>query len=440
MVSTRRVALTAALAMLLVPSAAQAAFPGANGRIAFVGDRDTAGTGNTDIYTMNPDGSDVRRLTTDSNPDDNPAWSPDGTKIAFDGYRDGSNAVIIMNADGTDETSITGPGYFYPTGNPAWAPDGSRIVFQVVRAYEDAELYIAQADGNGLTRLTDNDTTDSEPAWSPDGTQVAFTRVMQPCTGAVCNFEIFVMNADGTNERRLTFHSDQDGDPNWSPDGRRIVWSRYGMVTTGTTETLVMNADGTDQRSFVPAAMGGEPAWSPDGRQIAWTGFGAPENGWDIDVMSADGSGQHSVSNSPAFEARPDWQPIPNELPDCSLVVPSRAVLTNANHRLVAMTLDGATDPDGDAVTITIDGITQDEPVEGRGDSTSPDALDDGGGQVRIRAERDSRGDGRVYRIAFTAADGRGGSCSGTATVSVPRKKHKPAVDSAPPSYDSFAR
>jgi hypothetical protein len=115
-------------------------------------------------------------------------------------------------------------------------------------------------------------------------------------------------------------------------------------------------------------------------------------------------------------------------------------VLTTHNHRLVAVTLDGATDADGDPVTITVDGVTQDEPVEGRGDSTSPDAIDDGDGQLRVRAERDPRGDGRVYRIAFTADDGHGDSCSGTATVSVPRKKRKPAVDSAPPSYDSLAR
>lgn len=129
-----------------------------------------------------------------------------------------------------------------------------------------------------------------------------------------------------------------------------------------------------------------------------------------------------------------------NEPPDCGDVAASRPVLTTANRRFVAVTLDGATDVDGDAVTLTVDGVTQDEPVTGRGDPTSPDAIDDGDGQVRIRAERDPRGDGRVYRIAFTADDGHGGSCSGAAEVSVPRKTRKPAIDSAPPSYDSLAR
>jgi hypothetical protein len=129
-----------------------------------------------------------------------------------------------------------------------------------------------------------------------------------------------------------------------------------------------------------------------------------------------------------------------NEPPDCDAVTVSRPVLTTVNRRLVPLTLDGATDVDGDPTTLAIDGVTQDEPVTGPGDPTSPDAIDDGDGQVRVRAERNPHGDGRVYRIAFKATDDHGGTCTGTVTVSVPRKKHKPAVDSAPPSYDSFGR
>jgi hypothetical protein len=158
--------------------------------------------------------------------------------------------------------------------------------------------------------------------------------------------------------------------------------------------------------------------------------------------MNRDGTGKTLIVYLPSDDdyVSPSWQPIPrNQPPDCSSVAASRPVLATPNRRFVAITLDGATDPEGDPVTITVDGVTQDEPVESRGDATTPDAIDDGEGQVRIRAERDPRGDGRVYRIAFTAADGQGGSCSGTVIVSVPRKRHKSAIDSAPPSYDSFA-
>jgi hypothetical protein len=120
--------------------------------------------------------------------------------------------------------------------------------------------------------------------------------------------------------------------------------------------------------------------------------------------------------------------------PDCEAVRPDRAVLWPANRKFRIVMLSGATDPDGDAVAISVTGVTQDEPVRG-----APDArYGRGEDEVRLRAEREPRRDGRVYRIAFEATDTSGESCSGTVTVSVPRKKKQAAVDSAPPSYDSF--
>ena len=105
----------------------------------------------------------------------------------------------------------------------------------------------------------------------------------------------------------------------------------------------------------------------------------------------------------------------------------------------MTVSLDGATDPDGDPVSLEIQSVTQDEPVTSGGDSTSPDATADAQpNQVNLRAERNPKADGRVYTIAFTVSDGRQGSCSGKATVTVPRHKDDPAVDSAPPSFDSF--
>jgi hypothetical protein len=129
-----------------------------------------------------------------------------------------------------------------------------------------------------------------------------------------------------------------------------------------------------------------------------------------------------------------------NNPPECSSVVAGPALLLPTNHRFRVVTLSGATDPDGDPVTISITGVTQDERVTGPGDHTSPDAVaGDVPNEVRLRAERNPRGDGRVYRIAFEASDGKGGTCDGLVTVEVPRRKGVPAIDSAPPSYDSFA-
>jgi hypothetical protein len=109
-------------------------------------------------------------------------------------------------------------------------------------------------------------------------------------------------------------------------------------------------------------------------------------------------------------------------------------VIRPPNHKLVPVSLSGARDPDGDGVTLTVTGVTQDEPLSGTPDATLGPQSD----QLSVRAERGR--DGRVYRIAFNVSDGKGGTCTGTATVTVPRNAHSAAVDSAPPSYDSLAR
>jgi hypothetical protein len=122
-----------------------------------------------------------------------------------------------------------------------------------------------------------------------------------------------------------------------------------------------------------------------------------------------------------------------NRAPDCSAVAASRSILWPPNGSLRTVELGGASDPDGDPVALTITGVTQDEPLTRRFDA----ALRTDPAVVQLRAHRAGRGDGRVYRIAFTASDGDA-SCSGTAKVAVPRRRGREAVDSAPPSYDSL--
>jgi hypothetical protein len=131
-----------------------------------------------------------------------------------------------------------------------------------------------------------------------------------------------------------------------------------------------------------------------------------------------------------------------NTPPDCTPVTPDQTVFWPPNHSLHLITISGGTDADGDTVTLTIDGVTQDEPVNATGDgSTGPDAFLVPGesDQVELRAERAGNGDGRVYRIAFTGDDGRGGTCTGVVRVSVPKSQNgNPAVDSFPASFESL--
>lgn len=129
----------------------------------------------------------------------------------------------------------------------------------------------------------------------------------------------------------------------------------------------------------------------------------------------------------------------PNDAPDCSGVTADSSELWPPNHVLHAITLSGATDADGDAVQLTITGVTQDEPTNGRGDGDiAPDAVaGSASNEVKLRAERAGRGDGRVYRIAYTGTDGSA-SCSGTAFVGVRHAVPQAPIDSGA-AFDSFS-
>lgn len=127
-----------------------------------------------------------------------------------------------------------------------------------------------------------------------------------------------------------------------------------------------------------------------------------------------------------------------NAAPDCSTVT-ATGDLWPPNHTMRPVSVAGATDADGDAVTLSVTGVTQDEPVAGTGNRHDPDAELAGAGEVLLRAERDGGGDGRVYRIAYTAVDGKGGSCDGVAVSGVPHDRDgDPAADSGD-VFDSLA-
>ena len=138
-----------------------------DGRIAFVSGRDR----NYEIYTMNPDGSDQTRLTSNvtGQPDEYPAWSPDGTKIAWASSPAGDFDIWVMNADGTNKTRLTHSAGL--DAGPTWSPDGSRIAFTSQRTGEE-EIWVMNADGSNQTRLTyESGFPDFSPAWSPASVQ-----------------------------------------------------------------------------------------------------------------------------------------------------------------------------------------------------------------------------------------------------------------------------
>ena len=215
-------------------------------KIAFMSNRD----GDAEIYVMDADGSNIQQLTRHRGLDGNPAWSPDGNQIAF--FRDtdppatgplypsrGPN-IYVMDSDGSNVQRLT---EFTIAGWLSWSPDGERIAFE---ANFDGirEISVMDSDGSNVQRLTHTPVRDaslsfndnSAPEWSPDGQKIVFDSNRDGI------LEIYVMDADGSNVQRLTHNDEIDSRPAWSPDGQRIVFNsrRDGSAA----EIYVMDADG----------------------------------------------------------------------------------------------------------------------------------------------------------------------------------------------------
>ena len=271
-------------------------------RLAFYTNRD----GNAEVYVMNADGSGAVNLTNHPFQDGffqyfgsvygRPAWSPDGSKIAFVSNRDGEKGEIyVMNSDGSGQTNLTNSPHHDMF--PDWSPDGTRIVFASIQDGEP-DVHVMNADGSNPVRLTDNPAQDGWPAWSPDGTRIAFTSLRDG------NYEIYVMNADGSGQVNITNSEGNDWDARWSPDGQKIIWE--SSCCPGGMNT--MNSDGSDRQGLIDSGtFDAWPDWSPDGSRIAFTSSRDGNN--EIYVANADGSGLLRITDNDVDDVFPSWDP-----------------------------------------------------------------------------------------------------------------------------------
>ena len=267
--------------------------------------------GNHDVYVMNVDGSNQTRLTTNLAYDDQPKWSPDGSKLAFISNRDGNFEIYTMNADGSSQTRLTNNPA--ADGFPSWSPNGTKIAFVSgdLRNPTTFEIYVMNADGTNRTRLTNDSLIDGVPSWSPDSTKIVFMGGPGSLFD-VNSFEIFSMNADGSNRTRLTNNTVGDGQPSYSPDGTKILFASGNVMSPTGVEIFVMNADGSNRTQLTNNSVtDGFPAWSPDGSRIVFaTGSIGDETTVELDMMNADGSNQTRLTNNSSLDWFADWEPL----------------------------------------------------------------------------------------------------------------------------------
>jgi Tol biopolymer transport system component len=224
---------------------------------------------------------------------------PDGGAIAFATMIPSGDHfdIHVMCPDGSHAQRLTDNDF--PSFYPRWSPDGSRISFNGF----PGEVWVVNADGSGAKRIA---TSAAMTSWSPDGTQIAYAK--GEATAASPD-DIWVSSPDGTNAKDLAKNAPNDEFPSWSPDGTKIAFSS-DAAGSGTSHIYVMNADGSGitQLTSGPAIDDAE-MWSPDGTQIVFERQDSPNGYHDIWVMNADGSNQTNLTNTPNDDdSAPSWR------------------------------------------------------------------------------------------------------------------------------------
>lgn len=198
-------------------------------------------SGNLDVYVMDADGSNRRALTSTSAYDGSAAWSPDGTRIAFRSDRDGNGEIYVMNADGSNHVRLTNT----PTEGedvPQWSPDGTRLIYQVTQN-DVTQIRVMRADGSSVQTLSPAGIDALQPSWSPDGSQIAFVGRTFATTDRTNPWQLMIMRADGTGRVQLTTGTSYCLVPHWAPDGRSIVY----VLLFENYQIRFINVDGTGQ-------------------------------------------------------------------------------------------------------------------------------------------------------------------------------------------------
>lgn len=257
--------------------------------IAFI----VSGNGSKELYVMDYDGYNMRRLTDRGSLNISPNWSPDGKKIAFSSERGRSWGIYLIDIKSKEEKKITTQRGL--NISPSFSPDGEKIAFTYSKD-GNSDIYIIE--GNSLRRITNNTAIDISPSWSPDGKSIAFVsdRAGSP--------QIYIMDSNGENVRRITFEGSYNVSPSWSPRGDKIL---FASRRNGKFEICLINPDGSGLQQLTNEGNNENPYWSPDGRYIV---FSSKRNGKiGIYTMRANGENQRLITPKDIRATNPAWSP-----------------------------------------------------------------------------------------------------------------------------------
>ena len=296
--------LLAVVMLVLAAGSADAAFPGQNGKIAF--SKDNFRNGSSGIFAINPDGSGQEKLGPDYGY--SPSWSADGTKVVFVAYfgeseMDFEQDIYVMNADGTGVERVTSSRAY--ESSPSFFPDGETIAFARYSNRNGADIFTMKLDGTGRTRLTDDPGFFEESvAVSPDGRKIAFTRYNR-------SSDIFVMDADGTDPENLTKTGrvDEFGS-DWSPDGGKIAFTSFRF--SGMMGLAARAAESQEEGAFTPEAMTPESLAREASESKDHSG--EPQEDVEVSVMNANGTGREDLTTGRAYDVLPAFSPSDNKI------------------------------------------------------------------------------------------------------------------------------